>query len=100
MENYTTLLALAASPCDLTLAQRQQANRVARAAHYGRATAIILGTCNRVCYHTAYGYRKCTTGEYVPRAYRANFGWKNTYYQWAETIVEIQVSAPVPQEAL
>lgn len=26
------------------------------------------------------GYRKNTTNEYVPNSYRANFGWKNTYY--------------------
>ena len=29
------------------------------------------------------GYRKNTTGEYVPNAYRRNFGWKNTFYQRA-----------------
>jgi hypothetical protein len=38
---------------------------------------------------TDYGYRKCTTGEYVPFKYRCNFGWKNTYYQSAKIIMHI-----------
>lgn len=68
-------------------AYRRTANRIARLAGYGAATAIIRGTESRVMSHVAYGYRKTTTGEYVPLAYRAKFGWKNTYYQSAETVV-------------
>jgi|WetSurMetagenome_2_1015567.scaffolds.fasta_scaffold526152_1 hypothetical protein len=36
---------------------------------------------------TCFGYRKCTTGEYVSNAYRQNFGWKNTYYQNAQLAI-------------
>ena len=67
-------------------------NSIARRAGYGLATEIKIdrrlkpGT-GYVAEHVAYGYRKNTTGEYVPNKYRANFGWKNTYYQHAETIV-------------
>jgi hypothetical protein len=66
-----------------------KANSIARKNGYGKATKILVGNHNRVVSHTPYGYRKFTTGEYVPNAYRAKFGWKNTYYQEAETIVEI-----------
>lgn len=38
-----------------------------------------------------YGYRKITTGEYVPNIYRYRFGWKNTYYQHACLTVTIPV---------
>ena len=65
------------------------ANRVARAAGFGKATKIVFGTETRVISHTRRGYRKYTTGEYVPKAYLANFGWKNTYYQCAETVVQL-----------
>ena len=37
------------------------------------------------------GYRKLTTDEYVPQAYRANFGWKNTYYQAAKLTIYVVV---------
>ncbi len=74
----------------LTDQQVVQANRIARQNGYGRATIIHLGTQDRVISHTCYGYRKNTTGEYVPNAYRAHFGWKNTYYQEAITEVEIK----------
>lgn len=67
----------------------RKANAIARRAGYGRATRIILGLQNRVLHHVHYGYRKVTTGEYVPKAYLNNFGWKNTYYQHAETTVEV-----------
>ncbi len=76
----------------VTPEQQKTANRVARAARCGRATTIILSAdCKepRVVSHTPYGYRKRTTGEYVPNRYLANFGWKNTYYQNAETVVEL-----------
>lgn len=35
------------------------------------------------------GYRKNTTGEYVPNSYLNNFGWKNTYYQHASLYITI-----------
>ena len=71
---------------------RREANVVARKAGRGRATKVVLVpglTEGRVAEHVPYGYRKYTTGEYVPNAYLANFGWKNTYYQAAETTVEL-----------
>lgn len=63
------------------------ANIVARKHGYHSATKIVWGNEERVISHTSYGYRKYTTGEYVPNSYRVNFGWKNTYYQHAETVV-------------
>ena len=69
-----------------------RANIVARQAGYGRATRIVFGAGPaRVLSHTAYGYCKITTGQYVPNAYRANFGWKNTYYQSARTTVLLPI---------
>lgn len=65
------------------------ANALARKHGYGFATQIILGEKNEVVQHTSFGYRKYTTGEYVANAYLANFGWKNTYYQHAETVVSV-----------
>jgi len=73
----------------ISTAQQKKANSIARRHGHGMATAIILGTEDRVISHTRYGYRKCSDGQYVPNAYLANFGWKNTYYQHAETVVEI-----------
>jgi hypothetical protein len=67
-----------------------QANRIARQNGFGKATAVEFGIEDKVISHTCYGYRKYTTGEYVPNKYLANFGWKNTYYQHAETIVQIK----------
>ncbi len=69
--------------------QQRHANTIARKHGHGRATTVVLGAIDRVISHTQYGYRKYTTGEYVHNAYRNNFGWKNTYYQAAETVVEI-----------
>lgn len=66
-----------------------KANIIARKAGYGTATAIVLGDENKVVSHVPYGWRKYSTGEYVPNAYRNNFGWKNTYYQAAETTVMV-----------
>ena len=39
------------------------------------------------------GFRKKTTGEYVPNAYMNNFGWKNCYYQPSvrEVFIPIEV---------
>ena len=73
----------------ITDSQQQKANAIARKHHHGRATEVILGSRDRVISHTPYGYRKCSDGQYVPNVYRASFGWKNTYYQAAETVVEI-----------
>lgn len=42
-----------------------------------------------VVQRTRSGYRKLTNGEYVHNSYRCNFGWKNTYYQHAETVVAV-----------
>ena len=75
--------------------QSRRANSIARKAGYGRATKIwvnepIDGDIQpKVLSHISYGYRKYSTGEYVPNSYLKNFGWKNTYYQQAETVVLI-----------
>lgn len=66
-----------------------RANSVARKGRCGYANEIVIGTRREVVKHIRYGFRKYTTGEYVPNKYRANFGWKNTYYQHAITAVSI-----------
>ncbi len=72
----------------------RRANSIARKAGYGKATHIIFQIEGEetVISHTHYGYRKYSTGEYVPNAYRANFGWKNTYYQTAKTVVRLKIN--------
>jgi hypothetical protein len=70
----------------------RRANVIARQYGYGFATAYQFGDCEKIISRTNYGWRKNTTDEYVPNAYRANFGWKNTYYQNAITIVQIKSS--------
>jgi len=70
---------------------QRKANCVARAAHYGRADSIVFGAQDQVIRHIPYGYRKNTTGEYVSHAYRSHFGWKNTYYQDAYTVVMLAI---------
>ena len=67
------------------------ANQIARQHGFGRATSIIIGDDSEVVAYTRYGYRKWTTGEYVPNAYRRNFGWKNTYYQAAVCDVMVNI---------
>ena len=67
------------------------ANQIARKAGFGRATCVIVGDDSKVVAYTRYGYRKWTTGEYVPNAYRCNFGWKNTYYQAAVCDVMVNI---------
>lgn len=69
---------------------QQRGNAVARKNGYGIATEIIIGDEDRVISHISYGYRKITTGEYVPNAYRRKFGWKNTFYQQAKTVVMLK----------
>ncbi|NCU38995.1 hypothetical protein EOL96_08230 [Candidatus Saccharibacteria bacterium] len=72
---------------------KQAANAFAKQDGWNRATAVkaaeteepSMGECTR------YGYRKRTTGEYVPNAYLANFGWKNTYYQNAVSEVSVPI---------
>ena len=73
------------------ISEQKSANRIARAGGHGRATKIIYGDEDKIVATTAFGYRKYTTGEYVPLAYRANFGWKNTYYQRAQCTVMLRV---------
>ena len=70
----------------------RKANSIARKSGYGRTTEIILGDEDKVVSHTRYGYRKYTTGEYVCNKYRSNFGWKNTFYQHAETVVMVKAN--------
>lgn len=65
------------------------ANSFARKNGHGKATKIVFGSELRIVSHTPYGYRKRTTGQYVPNKYLSNFGWKNTYYQRAETVVMV-----------
>jgi len=68
------------------------ANKIARKNGYLRATKIVFGNRNGMIGHVKYGYRKKSNGEYVSNAYRRNFGWKNTYYQRAITVVEVDLS--------
>lgn len=70
---------------------QKEANIIARQNSFSIATEVILGKENKIIDYTRYGYRKYTTGEYVPAKYRNNFGWKNTYYQPALVSVEIKV---------
>ena len=65
------------------------ANSIARKAGHGRATEIVALGFVGVVSHVRFGYRKHTTGEYVPKSYLRNFGWKNTYYQAAECVVSV-----------
>lgn len=72
------------------------ANAYARSMGYGSATSITVSpdpdaAPMRIGKTIRYGYRKHTTGEYVSNAYRAKFGWKNTYYQSAECEVVLSV---------
>jgi hypothetical protein len=81
------------------------ANALARQAGYGMATEIWYQEIpdnfpqnGYVASHVRYGWRKKSTDEYVPNAYRANFGWKNTYYQQAETVVVLPRSWQIGRE--
>ena len=65
------------------------ANKIARSAGFKKATKIEYTGQNKMTECYSFGYRKYTTGEYVCNAYRAKFGWKNTYYQHAVCIVSI-----------
>jgi diaminopimelate decarboxylase len=70
---------------------QRHANSIARKNGYAKATQVVAGDNDCVLYRIDPGYRKKTTHEYVPNAYRNKFGWKNTYYQSAETIVMVNV---------
>jgi hypothetical protein len=74
------------NPCITKLA-----NSCARRARCGKATEIVFADVPEpvVTERVRFGYRKHSTGEYVPRAYLRKFGWKNTYYQPAVTKVAI-----------
>lgn len=67
------------------------ANKAARKFGYLKATDIIFDDVPEptVVDRKVPGYRKYTTGEYVPKAYLRKFGWKNTYYQPAVTVVAV-----------
>ena len=73
------------------MTDQQRANAIARKAGYGKATEITynLDIPEGVTGGCTCGYRKRTTGQYVPKAYLRNFGWKNTYYQPAVTVVNL-----------
>lgn len=68
---------------------QKKANSIARKHGYLRADNIVIGMRREIATRTDYGWRKYTTGEYVPNAYRRNFGWKNTYYQHSSTTVSL-----------
>jgi hypothetical protein len=78
----------------MTEEQRLQklANSISRRNGYGRADSYKFGIEDKVISHTRYGYRKTSNGQYVSNAYRKNFGWKNTYYQEAITVVQISIT--------
>ena len=74
------------------------ANSFARRNGYGRATKVTLSSTTKepaIGETIRYGWRKKTTGEYVPNSYRSNYGWKNTYYQAAhcEVILPAAITA-------
>ena len=71
------------------LCAQKAANKIARAEGFARATEIEYTGQKKVIDYVSFGYRKYTTGEYVCNAYRAKFGWKNTYYQHAICVVSI-----------
>jgi len=67
------------------------ANQIARDFGTNRATEIVIGNESKVISYTSFGYRKKTTGQYVPTTYLSNFGWKNTYYQHAICKVMVNI---------
>jgi hypothetical protein len=74
---------------------QQQANAIARKHGHKKATKIVWTAEPTIVESVDFGYRKKTTGEYVPNAYRANFGWKNTYYQKAVCVVGLPEAATI-----
>lgn len=73
----------------------RRANAFARRKGHGTATHVLVfngpQSKNKIVDSTRSGYRKHTTGEYVPNAYLRNFGHKNTYYQNAVTVVAVGI---------
>ena len=65
-----------------------RANAIARKAGHQIAHSIVLGDIDRVVNHVKYGYRKKTTGQYVPNSY-VQKGWSSVYYENAWTTVEL-----------
>jgi hypothetical protein len=67
------------------------ANVCARKEGFNAATKITFKNIKNpeIIETKQFGYRKYTTGEYVPNAYRAKFGWKNTYYQNVVCVVAL-----------
>lgn len=68
----------------------QRANAIARKYGYGRATEIVISDKNDIIDAIAPGWRKKTTGEYVPNSYLRKFGWKNTFYQHMECWISVK----------
>lgn len=73
---------------------KKLANSIARKNGYGFATKILIDKRykkgnGKVVSRTDCGYRKKTTGQYVPNSYMNKFGWKNCYYQNAETVIRL-----------
>lgn len=68
---------------------KKLANIVARGHGKGKATTVKIGQGTKILTTVSYGYRKKTTGEYVPASYLAKFGWKNTYYQPSVCCVQL-----------
>ena len=65
-------------------------NSFAKSKGTNKATEIFIAEKEEIDFlYVSPGYRKKYTGEYVPKAYIRNFGWKNTYYQHA--IFEVYV---------
>lgn len=77
-------------PAPVALDMWHAANKIAREGGAWKATRIVFGDVEKVVSHVRPGYRKKTTGEYVPNAYGNKFGWHNTYYQQAETVVQLR----------
>ena len=67
------------------------ANQKARQYGTTKATSIIVGDETKVISYTRSGYVKNTTGQYVPKAYLSKFGWKNTHYQEALCVVQVNI---------
>ncbi len=72
------------NPCITKLA-----NSCARRHGAGKATEITFADVPEPTFvnHTRCGYRKKTTGEYVPRAYVMKSQGGGVYYQHAETTI-------------
>jgi len=69
---------------------KTKSNSFARKNNFGKATKLVKGENDfEIVNSTQFGYRKYTTGEYVPNAYMNKFGWKNCYYQNAECVIAI-----------